>query len=264
MPAFLSAILIARDEERDLPGALESLRGLASELVVVVGAASRDKTEAIARKAGAKVLIRAFDGYASQKQAALELATSDWVLSLDADERVSPALRDEVKSVLASGVDAAGFEIPFRVFFLGRRLRWGGLGSEKHLRLFRRSKARFVGGSLHEGVEVEGPVERLKAPINHEPYRDLSEYLAKLDAYTTLAARKRRAQGQRFKLWHHLILPWEFFVRAFLKLGLLDGQAGLVWAGLSAFHAWLKYVKLKELENTRDPRDTAGGFGGEA
>ena len=142
----------------------------------------------------------------------------------------------------------SGYDIPFEVVFLGRTLRWGGLGSESHLRLFRRDKARFVGGALHEGVVVDGFLGRLRGVMVHEPYRDISDYLSKLDRYTTLAAQKRFAAGKRFTPLHHLILPWEFFARTVLKLGVLDGYPGMVWAGLSAYHSWLKYAKLRELQ----------------
>ena len=248
VPGGLSAVLIVKDEEEDLPGALENLRGLADEIVILVGAESRDRTEAIARESEALVSVRRFDSYAGQKQAALEMATKRWVLSIDADERVSPELRLEIPRLLTQAQeDVAGYEIPFSVFFMGRRLRFGGLGHERHLRLFRRERGRFVGGALHEGVEISGRADRTRGAMNHVPYRDLSEYLAKMDAYTTLAARKRHEAGRRFSLGHHLLLPGEFFLRAVVKLGFLDGFPGLVWAGLSAFHSWLKYVKLREL-----------------
>lgn len=247
----LSAVLIAKDEQDDLPGCLESLRGLAEEIVVVIDPQSGDATEALARRAGAKVLLRPFDDYASQKQASVDLASREWVLSMDCDESLTPDLREEIRRVLPSAQAFAGFEIPFEVHFMNRRMRFGGLSSEKHLRLFRRSAGRFGGGALHEGIVLQGPVGRLSGRIIHRPYRDLSEYLSKLDAYTTLAARKRYGQGRRFRPWHHLIPFWEFFSRVVLKLGLLDGAAGVVWAGLSAFHGWLKYLKLRELERNR-------------
>jgi hypothetical protein len=120
------------------------------------------------------------------------------------------------------------------------------------LRLFKRTQGRFVGGDLHEGIELSRPPGRLRrGTIIHEPYRDLADYLEKLDRYTTLAAQKRLARGERFCLWYHLLLPWEFFSRAILKLGILDGGPGLVWAGLSAFHSWLKYVKLGQLQKLK-------------
>ncbi len=114
--------------------------------------------------------------------------------------------------------------------------------------MFRRAKSRFVGGALHEGIQVDGPEGRLASAIVHEPYKNISEYFEKLDRYTSLAAEKRFTAGVRFSCWRHLILPWEFFARAVLKLGFLDGYPGLVWAGLAAYHSWLKYVKLGELQ----------------
>lgn len=250
MSRTLSAVIIARDEERDLPDCLASLEGLASEVVVLDGG-SGDRTLEIARARGAKTASRTFDGYASQKQAALEMATGDWVLSIDADERVSAPLGAEIRALLAAGPDKDGYEIPFEVVFMGAPLRFGGPGSERHLRLFRREKARFAGGLVHEGVEVTGPVGRLRGRMIHLPYRDVSEYLSKLDAYTTYAAEKRRAAGVRPSPLHHLLPLWEFFVRVFLRLGLLDGRRGLVWAGLSSFHTWVKYVKLAEMGRSR-------------
>lgn len=251
IPGGLSAIIIAKNEELDLPGALESLSGLADEIVVLVGDETTDRTAEIAKKAGAKVSVRRFDTYAGQKQAVLDQATKRWVLSIDADERVTPELKEEILATLPKAPDdLGGYDIPFHIFFLGRRLRFGGLGSESHLRLFQRERGRFIGGGLHEGVEVRGPVHPMSRAIDHLPYRDLSEYLSKLDYYTTLAAQKRRAQGRRLRCWHHLLLPGEFFIRAVVKLGFLDGRPGLIWAGLSAFHSWLKYVKLGEMEKT--------------
>ncbi len=244
MSVWLSALLIAKDEERDLPGCLESLRGLASETVVVVSADTSDRTEEIARAAGARVLRRAFDDYARQRQAGLDAATGEWCLWIDPDERVTPALAEEIRSILAGAPRPAAFAVPFEVIFLNRVLRWGGLGSESHVRLFRRAKARFRGGVLHESLVVDGELGRLRGKISHKPYADISDYLSKLDRYTTLAAEKRRDAGKRFSPLHHLLLPWEFFSRAVLKLGVLDGFPGLVWAGLAAFHSWLKYVKL--------------------
>lgn len=244
----LSALIIAKDEERDLPGCLQSLRGVAAQTVVLVDAATTDKTAELAKAAGAEVGVRAFDDYARQRQAALELCTSDWVLWIDCDERLDDALRGEIARVLAAP-DADAHPIRFAVRFLGRTLRWGGLGTETHTRLFRRDGARFVGGALHEGLELAGPIGApLEGRMLHEPYKDLSEYLAKLDRYTTLAARKKKDAGARFRWWHHLVLPAELLKRVVLRLAFLDGWQGLTWATLSAFHHWLKYAKLRELE----------------
>ncbi|MHB2026453.1 MAG: glycosyltransferase family 2 protein [Elusimicrobiota bacterium] len=246
---LLSAIIIAKDEEIDLPGCLKSLQGLCDEIVIIVGTESSDQTEIIARQYGATVALRTFDDYAAQKQAALDLASGEWVLSIDCDERVSPELDQEIKRVLANSGKYSAFEIPFQIFFMGRRLRFGGLGSESHLRLFRRSAGHFCGSNLHESIRISGKIGKLEFPIKHIPYRNLSEYISKMNLYTELASKKRIAAGKRFHFWRHALLPWEFFSRAVLRLGVLDGHAGLIWAGLSAFHRWLKYAKLKELED---------------
>ncbi|MBI5244818.1 MAG: glycosyltransferase family 2 protein [Elusimicrobia bacterium] len=249
MTPKLSAVIIAKDEALDLPGCLESLEGLGAEIVVLDGG-SADATADIARAHAARVFHRDFDAYADQKQAALEKADGDWALSIDADERLTPELRDDILRVVAQGGPCAGYEIPFQVRFLGRCLRFGGLGSERHLRLFKRKAGRFVGGRLHEGIVVEGAVGRLSGRMIHIPYRDIDEYLDKMHRYTTCAAQKRREQGRRFTPLHHLLPFWEFFVRTVLRLGLLDGTPGVAWAALSSFHTWVKYVKLREMERS--------------
>jgi len=250
MPKSLSALIIAKDEERDLPGCLESLDGLADEIVVLVDAATTDRTAEIAKAAGAKVERRAFDDYARQRQAALDLCTKDWVLWIDADERLDRGLHAAIETSLERPA-ADAYPIPFDVVFLGRTLRWGGYGHEKHVRLFRREKARFVGGQLHEGLSVDGTVGRpLAGRMMHEPYKSLSEYLSKLDRYTTLAARKKWDAGARFRPWHHLVLPGQLARRLLFQLAFLDGFAGVSLAVLAGFHHWLKYAKLKEMEDS--------------
>ncbi len=243
MPS-LSAILIAKDEERDLPGCLDALKGLAGEIVVVVSDDTTDGTEAVAKRYGAKTSRRAFDDYARMRQASLDAASGDWCLWIDPDERVTPALASEIRAALEAGPAFSAADIPFSVRFLGREMRWGGLGHESHVRLFRRAKAKFTGGVLHESLLIDGPTVKLSGKIIHEPYRDVADYMSKLERYTDLAAKKRFDAGRRFTIFHHLIYPWELFSRLFLKLGILDGGPGLTWARLSAYHSWLKYVKL--------------------
>jgi glycosyltransferase involved in cell wall biosynthesis len=248
MTPSLSAILIAKDEERDLPGCLRSLEGLVNEIIIVVSDDTTDKTDEVGRAAGAKLIRREFDDYARMRQASLDAATSDWCLWIDPDERVTPELAEEIRGALSANSPFVAVDIPFAVYFLGRHMRWGGLGHESHIRLFKRDRARFTGGALHESLLVDGAVSTFTGKITHTPYRDIADYLSKLDRYTTLAAQKRFAEGRRFTIFHHLILPWEFFARVVLKGGILDGYQGLVWAGLSSFHSWLKYVKLGRMQ----------------
>lgn len=253
MTPSLSAILIAKNEERDLPGCLESLKGLASEIVIVISDDTTDKTEEVAKRYGAKISHRKFDNYALMRQASLDAATQDWCLWIDPDERVTPELKAAILKELASE-EASAYDVRFEVRFLGRTMRWGGLGSESHVRLFGRESAKFVGGDLHESLKIADGQRTLPlrgGKMVHEPYRDIADYLSKLDRYTDLAAKKRFDAGRRFTVLHHLILPWEFFSRAVLKLGVLDGYQGLVWAGLSSFHSWLKYVKLGRMQREK-------------
>lgn len=254
----LSVCVIARDEERDLPALLESLVALRDALgdrfeCVLLDSGSKDKTLEIASAWGARTSRRPFDDFAAQKQACLDLCTGEWVLSLDCDERLSPESTQDILAVLADPQAAAGYELPFEVEFLGKVLRWGGLGSEKHLRLFRRDKGRFGGEHVHEGVCVDGPVARLPHPVRHRPYSDLKEYMDKFDVYTERAARARLAAGRRPGWTDSLRPPWELFSRLVLKLGVLDGAPGIEWARLAAMHTRRKYERLAELAREQRP-----------
>lgn len=242
----LSVTIIARDEERDLPACLESV-AFADEIVVVVDSSSRDRTRDIAQAAGAKVLERPFQGFAAQKQFALEQASGDWVLNLDADERCSSALREAIAGAIARG-GVGGYQVRFETWLFGRRARFGGFAGERHLRLFRREGARYPPRSVHEGVEVEGKVLALDAPIRHDTYRSLEEYLDKINRYTSAAAADRFAAGRRFSALAVARGGWGFLRRYVLQLGFLDGYTGLVFAAMSGLYDFLKIAKLADLE----------------
>ncbi len=250
----LTATVIARNEEDRLPAALDSLR-FADEVVVVVDAASTDRTEAIAREFGARVLVRTFDGFGAQKNAAQEIASGPWILSVDADESVSPELAVEIRARLAE-MGAPGlppgpvaFRIPIRLEFLGRALRFGRDTVVRPVRLYHRRHARFSLDPIHEKVVVRegsGAVDALDEFILHRSYRDLSHYMEKLDLYTTLAAESKLRSGRTGTRLLPLRVLWEFFDRYFLRLGALDGAPGLTFAALSSANTLLKYLKLRE------------------
>jgi glycosyltransferase involved in cell wall biosynthesis len=245
----LTATVIVKDEEKDIEGCLLSLAGVASE-IVVVDSGSTDNTLEIAHAYTDRIFHRPWTGYAAQKQFALEQAKGDWVINIDADERLSAGLRDEIVERLREPApDTTGFEIPFHHYFLGRRLRFAGTAGEKHLRLFRRDRARYGTEQVHEGIQVDGRVQPLRHHIAHLSYKDLTEYLDKCNHYTSMIAEKKYAQGVRFSAWHHARLPYEFFVRYVLKGGFLDGHAGLTYSVLSAYYAWLKFAKLRDLQH---------------
>jgi glycosyltransferase involved in cell wall biosynthesis len=242
----LSAFLIVRDEAHDLPACLRSLQGLADDLVVV-DSGSTDGTLEVARGAGARVFERTFKGFGPQKQFALEQTTEPWALSIDADERVTPALAAEIRA--AVGADAAdGYEIRREVYFLGRRMRYGGLGDDRVLRLFRRAKGRFTEAAVHERVVVDGRVGRLAGALEHHTYATVREYVDKANLYTDLASRERFARGVRFRPWDHLRPPVEFVLRYLVRGGFLDGEEGFLWAALSSHTTWLRSLKLRDLE----------------
>jgi glycosyltransferase involved in cell wall biosynthesis len=239
----LSAFLIVHDEERHLPDCLASLRGVADE-IIVLDDGSTDATVAIARGAGARVEQRPFDDFGHQKQAALELATGDWVLSIDADERVTPELARAITRVLGSEAPADGYWLRRQTVYLGARLRFGGAGADWVLRLARRDRARFELLPVHERLLVAGTTARLDGVLDHVKYRALSEHLVVMNRYTDLIAAQKRERGREFHAWHLLRIPLELFHRLVLRLGMLDGRPGVVWAGMAAFYSFLKYAKL--------------------
>src|SRR3990172_6918835 len=183
----LSVVVITKDEEEGVRARLESVAW--ADEVVVVDAESTDKTAQIAREFTDHVYVRPWPGFAAQKNFGLEQATGDWTLSVDADEEVSRELREEVEAVLAaSDAACAGYRVPRRNLFWGRFIRHGGLYPDWQLRLFRRGRGRFVDRAVHESVAVEGEVGRLRGALVHRGYRDVADFLARADRYSTLAA----------------------------------------------------------------------------
>ena len=241
----LSAILVVRNEAGQLADCLAGLAGLADE-IVVVDDESTDDTREVARRFTNRILTRKLDRFGAQRQFALDQASGDWVLSIDADERITDALRAEIVRVLGDPGASDGYEIRREVFFLGRRLRHGGLGGERVLRLFRRKRGRFSESAVHERVLVEGRTDRLQGALEHHTHRSLRRYVEKVNLYTDLAVSERFGRGDRFHWWLHLLPAWKFFSRFVLRGGFLDGHAGFVYAGLTAHATWLRALKMWE------------------
>jgi len=249
-PLGLSVIVITRNEEKDIAQCLESVKSIADEIIVVDNG-SIDRTVDIAKTFTDKIFQRIWDGFGPQKQYALEQAAGPWVLNIDADERVSEGLKEEIKETLkqpSNGQQVNGFVIPFRHYFLGKRLRFGGGWGEKHLRLFKKEKAGYGSSKVHEGTDVEAPLGQFRSHIDHFSYRNIEDYLYKCNFYTSLIAADKYSKGERFHPRHHLRLPYEFFSRYIFKMGFLDGWNGLIYAVLSSYYVWLKFIKLRDLE----------------
>jgi glycosyltransferase involved in cell wall biosynthesis len=238
----LSATIIAQDEERDVPGCTESVRGFCHEILVVDGG-SRDRTRELAARLGARILERPFDDFARQHEFARTQARGEWVLSIDADERASPELR------AASFGAAAAYALPFKNHFRGVWLRHGGFWPDRHVRLFRRDACRYdPRRTVHEKLIVSGPIARLDAPILHYTYDSLAECLAKMERYGEQAARMLHAQGARAGVWDVAFRPLWRFVRGYLlRLGFLDGAPGAAMAWARAYEAFRRYALLWEL-----------------
>ncbi len=250
----LSGVVVAQDEERDLPRCLAAL-SFCDEIVVVDGG-SRDRTVELARAAGARVVQNPWPGYGAQRQRSLAEARGEWVLAVDADEFVDDALREGVLACVAAPGGPDGHRVRVENRFFGRPLRHGGLGRDLHLRLYRREKARYE-DALHAGAVVEGPLGELPGALVHETYRDLDDYLEKQNRYTSAVAREKRARGQRFSpLSAAARLPWGFGRRYLLQAGFLDGWPGFAYAALSAYYDFLKVAKLRDLEH--GPERTEG------
>ncbi len=242
----LSVVVITKDEEERVRACLESV-AWADELVVV-DAESTDKTAQIAREFTDHVYVRPWPGFAAQKNFGLEQATGDWTLSVDADEEVSRELREEIEAVLAaSGAACAGYRIPRRNLFWGRFIRHGGLYPDWQLRLFRRGRGRFVDRAVHESVEVEGEVGRLRAALVHRSYRDVADFLARADRYSTLAAEEWLRSGRPARLRDLVLRPAGRFLSMYaVRAGFLDGWRGFLLAALYAYYVFIRSAKMWE------------------
>jgi glycosyltransferase involved in cell wall biosynthesis len=204
----------------------------------------------IARKHTDRVFQRAWPGNVAQRAFSIAQARHDWVLVLDADERVTPALEKEIVAVLASPDGRAGYLIPRRTFYLGRWIDHGDWAPDHKLRLFDRRRAIVGGTDPHDRVDVDGPVGKLRAPLEHYAYRNLSHHLATTDAYSCTAALGMRREGRRVRAWDLVLRPMVRFIKGYVvKGGFLDGIAGLAVAVGTSHYVFMKYLKLYELEH---------------
>jgi glycosyltransferase involved in cell wall biosynthesis len=254
----VSVTIITRNEAANIAAALDSVRW--ADEIVVVDSESTDDTVAIAHRYTDRVIVRAWPGYVAQKNFAAAEARHDWILSLDADERVSPSLRDEICATLAGDPDLAGFRIPRVTFHCGRWIRSTDWYPDYQLRLYHRRRAEWAGRYVHESVRASGPVQRLRGELQHYAYRDLSHHLQTMDRYTTLAARQMFEDGRRATWVDVLVTPrLTFFRNYILRGGFRDGMAGLVISAMNSYYVGLKFAKLWELWSLSTSTPPAAG-----
>lgn len=243
----LSVAVITKNEAADLDAALASA-AFADE-IVVVDAFSTDDTVAIARRRTDRVVVREWAGYVDQKNYAASLASHDWVLSLDADERVTPALAAEIRSRLAADPREAAFRMPRVTWHLGRWIRTTDWYPDFQVRLYDRRRARWTGRHVHEAISADGDVGRLDGELQHYAYRDIADHLETIDRYTTYAARQMHESGRRAGLLEIAGHPPLAFLRNYVaRGGVRDGVPGLVISALNSYYVFLKFAKLWELQ----------------
>lgn len=245
----ISAAIITLDEEQNLGRCLESLRGVADE-VVVVDSGSKDGTERIARENGAVFVHQDWLGYGSQKNVAAARASGDWVLSLDADEALSGELRDSIRRLKANGPAADAYEVNRLNWYCGRFLRHSGWYPDRKVRLWRKGAARWADASIHELAKVTpgARVERLRGDLLHYTIHDRAQHLRTIERFTTLSAEALLRGGKGAQAWKRFVSPAASFFRGYvLKGGFLDGKAGWDVCRLSAYATWLKYEKLRRM-----------------
>ena len=252
----LSVVIITKNEAENISTALESVRW--ADDLVVVDSGSTDDTLSIARQFTDRVVTHEWEGYGAQKNFATGLAAHNWVLSLDADERLSPGLAHEIQTLLAGTPTARGYRIPRVTWYLGRWIRTTDWYPDHQLRLYDRRVARWGDRRVHESASVDGPVGRLHGDIEHYAYRDVAHHLATIDRYTTLAASQMLADGRRAGLLDLVAHPPLAFLRNyFARLGLRDGVPGLIVSSLNTYYVFLKFVKLWEQQQAaRDRRSS--------
>jgi glycosyltransferase involved in cell wall biosynthesis len=249
----LSVTIITLNEADHISAAIDSAAW--ADEVIVVDAGSTDGTVDIARAKGVQVEHRDWSGWIDQKNFAATLASHDWIFSLDADERITPALAQEVRARLATEPPHRGYRVPRVTFHLGRWVRTTDFYPDFQTRLYDRRAARWRGRYVHESVGVDGPVGQLQQELQHYSYRDLRDHLDRINAYTTLAARQMHEGGRRASIADLVVHPPAAFLRNYvLRRGFLDGGVGLTLSAVNAYSVFLKFAKLREIQqNSRLP-----------
>ena len=244
----LTVTVITRNEAANIEGALESVKW--ADEIVVVDSHSVDETVAIAERHTARIVTHAWAGYSAQRNHAAEVASHDWILALDADERVPPPLAAEIQRIMREGSILGGYRMPRVSFYLGRWIRGTDWYPDYQLRLYDRRVGRFNGKRVHESVELSyGRPGTLQHDLQHFPYRDISDHVTSIDHYTTLAAEEWFAEGRRTNPLEAAVHPPAAFLRNYLfRRGFRDGTAGFLISILNSYYVFLKILKLWELQ----------------
>lgn len=248
---ILSIVIIAHNEEANIGRTLASVQPLVADgnaEIIVVDSVSTDRTVEISKSLGAKVFIEDWKGYAAQKNAAIDKATGDWILSLDADEEVEPELATKILVAISEQQRLAGYWMARKNFFLGRWIKRGGFWPDWKLRLFRRGAGRFENRAVHEDIQLQGLTAKLHGALLHHSYPTLADYIDHMNRYSSLGAEMVVAKTyRRFSLYNIVLRPLATFLyNYFFRLGFLDGREGLLLHLYHAVYVSWKYAKAWE------------------
>ena len=252
----ISFCIITLNEEQSLARCLASCADLADE-IIVLDSCSTDGTEQVAKQFGARWEVQPWQGYVAQKNRLLTLAQNDWVFSIDADEELSPRLREEIRRIKAREPKerVSGYSMRRCVFHEGRWIRHGNWYPDRLTRLFRRHRARFAGGKVHERLEITGKIVRLRGEINHYSFRDAEDHWKRCQKYARLWAETRHEEGKPAgPLAPYIRAAVRWFRGYFIKAGFLDGKHGLQIANVCAREVFLKYKILRKLNHPHLPK----------
>jgi len=256
----LTVTVITHNEAANIGAALDSVSW--ADEIIVVDSNSTDATVAIAKTRATRVEVRDWAGYSAQKNFAADLASNDWILSLDADERVTPALAAEIQELMKRGPEAKGYRVSRVTWYLGRWLHSTDWYPDYQLRLYDRRCGRWNGRRVHESFELQGTPGRLRRHLEHFAYRDVSDHVTSIDHYTTLQAEQWAEEGRRTNVLEIAVHPPIAFLRNYvLRLGFKDGAAGLLVSALNSYYVFMKLVKLWELQHPPSRGDTPTRFG---
>ena len=243
----LSTIIITKNEERNIKECLQSVKW--ADEIMVIDAESTDQTREIARHYTSHIMVRPWEGFGAQKNFGIHHATGDWILILDADERVSSELAKEIQERLLSWTphDPVAYRIPRRNIFYGEWVRWGGAYPDLQTRLFQKGQATYNNVEIHENLLVKGLIGKLEGPLEHETEKHIVDHFRKFSLYITLAAKEQEKSTMMVHWWHLLLNPLVTFAKKYvLKLGFRDGIRGIIHAAFASMYTFGKYAKLWE------------------
>jgi glycosyltransferase involved in cell wall biosynthesis len=251
LQAKLSVVIITKNEEKNIKACLESVKW--ADEIIVVDAESDDRTVEIAKQYTDKVFVKPWSGFGPQKNWGISKAQHEWIFILDADERVTPELKEEILVTISEPTKISAFQIPRKNLLLGKWLKYKGEYPNYQLRLFKKGKAWYNNVKIHENLIVDGEIGYLKNPLLHLAINSIEDYFKKFNQYTTLAAlEKSKRKKTKVRIWDLLFRPVITFIKMyFFKQGFRHGKEGFIFSSLDSFFTYVKYLKLLDIQEGR-------------